>query len=267
MILTLLASEFFVAKEQPLTVEPRTPQQNFPEHTHNFDEIVIVSQGNGRHIINGYPQTLRQGMILYIDAKDHHLYENVDNLYLTNILFQSYDFQYIANISQVINAIKTNNNGSQCINRKALHTLKNLLERLEKETDNSLQKECLLLRILSFLQKHQYAIEGFGNTERKIQQLLQWLKHNFTEEINWESLAQQFDLPLRSLHRYIKNNTGCSPQHYVTKLKLAEAYYQLRYTDKNITDIAYQCGFNDSGYFATCFKNEFMINPKALRAM
>ncbi len=206
-------------------------------------------------------------MILYIDARDHHLYENVDNLYLTNILFQSYDFRYITNIAQVIKTIKTQDNNCQFINPKAFQVLKNLLARLEKETDNPLQKECLLLRMLSFLQKNQDAVEGYGDTDRKIQQLLRWLRHNFTEEINWESLAQQFDLPLRTLHRYIKNNTGRTPQQYVTKLKLAEAYYQLRYTDKNITEIAYECGFNDSSYFATCFKNEFMINPKALRTI
>ncbi|WP_090656138.1 AraC family transcriptional regulator [Basfia succiniciproducens] len=46
---------------------------------------------------------------------------------------------------------------------------------------------------------------------------------------------------------------------------MAQAYYQLKYTEKNIINIAYDCGFNDSSYFSTCFKNEYSIAPRELR--
>ena len=265
MVDKLLASEFFRDKNQQVALEPRAPQANFPEHTHDFDEIVIVTSGLGRHIINGYPQSLHLGTVLYIDAKDHHLYENVNNLHLTNILFQSYNFKYINNIGKVIRSIKDKKGNHQLITKNSIDYLNKLLQSLSDEFNNPLQKECLLLQVLSYLEKNQFHNHGSGCIENKVEQLLEWLKHNFTEEIDWEKTSAQFDVPSRTLYRYIKNQTGYTPQLYVSKLRLAHAYYQLRYTDKNITDIAYESGFNDSGYFSTCFKHEFGIKPMELR--
>ncbi len=52
----------------------------------------------------------------------------------------------------------------------------------------------------------------------------------------------------------MKNNLGISPQNYLIKLRLSEAYYQIRFSDKTITDIALESGFNDGAYFSTCLK-------------
>ena len=72
-------------------------------------------------------------------------------------------------------------------------------------------------------------------------------------------------MSLRSFHRHIKNQLGITPQKYLLKLRLAEAYTQLLYTSKSITAIAQECGFNDSAYFSTCFKQEFKVSPLILR--
>lgn len=267
MVTKLLASDYFHDKNQQVALEPRAPQMNYPEHTHNFDEIVIVTGGKGRHIINGYPQPLHLGTVLYIDAKDHHLYENVENLHLTNLLFQSYDFKYIRNIGDIVRSIKERRGNNQLITKDSVSYLNEQLSILNSEFNNPLQKESLLLKILAYLAKNQYSSVGTGNIENRIEQLLEWLKHNFIDEIDWDKITEQFDIPSRTLYRYIKNQTGYTPQLYVSKLRLAHAYYQLRYTEKNITDIAYESGFNDSGYFSTCFKHEFGVKPKDLRVM
>ncbi|KGQ70214.1 hypothetical protein OA57_07750 [Chelonobacter oris] len=267
MVQKLYDSDFFIAKKQSIKVEPRIPQQNYPEHTHNFDEIVIVTKGKGRHILNGYPHELYQGMILYIEAKDHHLYENVQDLHLTNILLRSCDsFQFLNNIRFLLLSIKPQQSCYQVLHKKHAPFVFSLVDKLKSQSLESIpQQESLFFQLLSLLQQYQYDDKGIGSTEEKGRQLLRWLAYHFNEKIDWEEIAQQFSLPIRTLHRYIRNSTGYSPQHYISKLRLAEAYYQLRYTDKNIITIAYDCGFNDGSYFSTCFKNEFMISPRDVR--
>src|SRR5699024_11508021 len=115
------------------------------------------------------------------------------------------------------------------------------------------------------LQKGRYASRASGSTEDKIYQLLRWLKDHFTEHIEWHALAHRFDLPIRTLYRHIKRSTGCTPQRYLTKLRLSEAYFRLGHTEHSVTMIAHDCGFNDSTYFSTCFKHEFQITPSELR--
>ncbi|MDI5434908.1 hypothetical protein MJM45_31930, partial [Salmonella enterica subsp. enterica serovar Kentucky] len=42
----------------------------------------------------------------------------------------------------------------------------------------------------------------------KLNQLMAWLEDHFAEEVCWEAVAEQFSLPLRTLHRQLKQHTG-----------------------------------------------------------
>ncbi|WP_273392442.1 HTH-type transcriptional activator RhaS [Actinobacillus porcinus] len=272
MIEKLSFKDFFNSNQQQLAIEPRAPQSNFPEHTHDFSELVIVTDGQGRHILNGYPHELYKGMVLYIDAADHHLYENVQNLHLTNILLKDYnDFKFIQNLDTLLKNLKPDQASYKIVNQNTLHLINQNVNTLIKYQDNAnaknieLEKEYSFFQLVTLLQDHYIDENKKGTTEEKGRQILNWINHNFLTEINWENLAAKFNCSTRTLYRIIKAQTGLTPQNYVSKLRLSNAYYQLRYTDKPIVDIALDCGFNDSSYFSTCFKNEFNMMPKALR--
>ncbi|SCY15404.1 AraC family ligand binding domain-containing protein [Basfia succiniciproducens] len=218
MIQKLLARDFFNNKEQPIILEPRAPQEIFPEHTHDFDELVIVKHGSGWHILNGYPHDLYPGVVLYIQAQDHHSYENLQDLCLTNILIQSNNnFKYLNNIDILLNGLKPENSSYQLINKKTAEYIDSLLEKINAIDESyNLQNECLFFQVLSSIQAHQFNDSGYGNTEEKGRQMIRWLENNFEKEIDWEELAEKFALPIRTLHRYIKSQTGHTPQNYVT---------------------------------------------------
>ncbi|WP_265495065.1 helix-turn-helix domain-containing protein, partial [Providencia heimbachae] len=135
----------------------------------------------------------------------------------------------------------------------------------ESDDSDPVYKESLFLQLIVNLQEGRYHHTGEGNNEQRIIQMLRWLNANYTEEIDWGSLTAQFSISLRTFHRYMKNTLGVTPQNYLIKLRLSEAYYQIRFTDKRITDIALESGFNDSAYFSTRFKNEYSITPRDLR--
>ena len=267
MVQMLYSDDFFASKDQTVAIELRVPQPVFPEHTHDFNEIVIVSGGRGKHILNGKPYDLHPGMIFYIQASDHHLYENVYDLHLTNILYRSPDsFHFLHGVEQLLPDRRHEPDTHWYIDKRNHQNVLSLLADLSaQERALPVQKESLFLQLLVSLQQGRYSQQGSGSNEDKVHQLLRWLKAHFAESIDWHELAGQFTLPLRTLYRHIKNDTGYTPQRYLTKLRLSEAYYQLCHTDKSITSIAHECGFNDSAYFSTSFKNEFSVTPRELR--
>ena len=62
--MTMLHSvDFFKSGVSAVAIEPRLPQSAFPEHHHDFHEIVIVEHGTGIHVFNGQPYTISGGSV------------------------------------------------------------------------------------------------------------------------------------------------------------------------------------------------------------
>ncbi len=268
----LCGDDFFASRDATVAIEPRHPQIDFPEHYHDFWEILLVESGSGIHVFNDQPYTLNSGTVCFVRADDHHLFENVDNLNLINVLYRSpSDFRFLADIGGFLPA--NNQPDWQVhwqINQAEMQRAKQFIASLAAlSTDNSAENiaasEGQFLQLLIMLRQGCYQTGCNGNREQRLQSLLRWLQNNFSEEVDWTALADEFELPLRTLHRQLKQQTGMTPQRYLNRLRLLEARKQLQQSDKTITEIAHACGFSDSNHFSTQFRREFTCSPKMLR--
>ncbi|MEA9391699.1 HTH-type transcriptional activator RhaS [Acerihabitans sp. TG2] len=268
----LYAENFFSSEDATVTIEPRLPQVAFPEHYHDFWEILLVEKGSGIHVLNDQPYVLGSGSVCFIRADDHHLFENVDDLNLINILYRAPSkFHYLADISRFLPAKDAQ--GGQVnwqINHAGMQQAKRFIQTLtELTTDTSPEgiaaSEGQFLQLLIMLRHSCFQAQGEGGGEARLQGLLSWLQHNFCNDVDWLVLAEQFSLPLRTLHRQLKQRTGMTPQRYLNRLRLLEARKRLQQSDKTITEIAHACGFSDSNHFSTQFRREFSHSPKTIR--
>ncbi len=61
----------------------------------------------------------------------------------------------------------------------------------------------------------------------------------------------------RSLQRLFKSKTGMTVMEYLQQLRLCQAALLLRSTSLSISEVAGQCGYEDSNYFrVSSIKNE-----------
>ncbi|MDY0972229.1 HTH-type transcriptional activator RhaS [Siccibacter turicensis] len=270
--MTVLHSvDFFPSGNAPVAIEPRLPQGAFPEHHHDFHEIVIVEHGTGIHVFNGQPYTISGGTICYVRDHDRHLYEHTDNLCLTNVLYRSPDaFQFLSGLNQLLPQETEGHYPSHWrVNQSTLNQVRQIVQQLEQDDEASdapalANREMLFMQLLVMLRRSSRA-EGALNNDARLSQLLAWLEDHFTEEVCWESLVARFSLSLRTLHRQLKQQTGLTPQRYLNRLRLIKARHLLRHGDQSVTDIAYQCGFGDSNHFSTLFRREFNWSPRDIR--
>lgn len=63
----------------------------------------------------------------------------------------------------------------------------------------------------------------------------------------------------------LKHRTGDTPITFVNRVRIQKALALLRDTSKSITDIAFECGFNTSQYFAKIFKAFVMCDARTYR--
>jgi AraC-like DNA-binding protein len=75
------------------------------------------------------------------------------------------------------------------------------------------------------------------------------------------TLADALHLSTSQLQRKISTMTDLSPLQIIRDLRLRKAKELLRNTDKNITEIAYEAGFNDPSYFTRIFSKAEGVTP------
>jgi AraC family L-rhamnose operon transcriptional activator RhaR/AraC family L-rhamnose operon regulatory protein RhaS len=67
------------------------------------------------------------------------------------------------------------------------------------------------------------------------------------------------------LRRAFQETFACSPMAYLQQLRVKRAMLLLADPLKSISDVAFEVGFNDSGYFSRVFKVETDETPKEFR--
>lgn len=98
-----------------------------------------------------------------------------------------------------------------------------------------------------------------------IQDVAQYIYKNFDKNIYLEKLARQFNISRSYLSKKFKATTGVGFKEYLTNVRIQEACKRLLETNHSITQIALECGFNDSNYFGDAFRRYKGISPNKYR--
>lgn len=80
-----------------------------------------------------------------------------------------------------------------------------------------------------------------------------------------EQLCKLVYMSHSQLHRKLEALTGYSPNKFVRIIRLNKAKILLQQPDNSIAFIAQECGYNDPGYFARVFKQEYQVTPQEWR--
>ena len=99
-----------------------------------------------------------------------------------------------------------------------------------------------------------------------IDSIVKYIKQNYMTDIRLSQVARMKSVSQEHLSRTFKSCTGLGFNEYVTLLRLRKAEEMiLSEPGKTISDIAYECGFNDGNYFSYKFKKQYGVSPIKLR--
>lgn len=90
--------------------------------------------------------------------------------------------------------------------------------------------------------------------------------HLADTSLSVEQLCKMVFMSHSQLHRKLDALTGCSPNKFIRIIRLNKAKDMLKQTTASIASIALDCGYNDPGYFARVFKQEYGITPQDWRS-
>lgn len=85
------------------------------------------------------------------------------------------------------------------------------------------------------------------------------------EDLSVEDLARLTGFSLSSFKRKFQAVFNSSPSRYIKTKRLEKAQNLLKNTDQRISEIAFECGFNDFGHFSKSFAAAFDFSPSDYR--
>lgn len=263
----IMFEKYFAHQGQPIAIHQTHPEVNNIEHDHDFEELVVVDQGSGTHILNGEPISIQTGDVFYIRQEDYHYYENMGGLCLTNILIRSdVKFHNIPTLPQILKNTFTSSSSSifhlSLESRKQFNSLLTQFRDMlgDENPVLSCRREGLLLQLISLLSLHR--VRGEHTKKRcGIESLLDELRCNHTTAINWGDLCEKYGVSQRTLFRSIRKLTSFSPDNYLLRLRLRTARHMLLFTEETITNIAFESGFINPSHFSQCYKRIHGISP------
>ena len=99
-----------------------------------------------------------------------------------------------------------------------------------------------------------------------VKKVRQAIEQHLTEtNFTVEQLCKLVFMSHSQLHRKLAALTGCSPNKFIRIIRLNKAKELLKNPDNTIASIAMDCGYNDPGYFARVFKQEYEVTPQEWR--
>lgn len=99
----------------------------------------------------------------------------------------------------------------------------------------------------------------------RIEMVVDYLIANPSRPFDTKYFCEMTGLSDSSLRRLFKAHTGKTPFDFMKELRMVTAARRLLVTNKRVSTIAYELGYNDQNYFARVFKSVFGISPDRYR--
>ena len=207
-----------------------------------------------------------------------HCFINVENLEVINIMFDLDDldipiqklnmipgFRSIYHLEPGVRKMHKFSSRLHLEHIEKLHD--DLLFELEMRQKNTLLVLCsILVHVLAYLS---WCYENLTTRRHKsltsIGRVLNYIEANYREEITLSNLCRTAYMSESTLRRKFHETMQDTPTEYIQKFRLKKACNLLKDTDKSVTDIAFDVGFNSSNYFCRYFRKYTGQSPSEYR--
>lgn len=265
---------------QLIDIRTHTRFVAFPEHTHNYVEILYMYSGSTTHVINGGTElTLGTGELLLIGKGCRHeiLPAGVDDIGINFIVLPEFfhtAFNMLEGKSVLSDFIIDNLTGKcekmpyLCFHVADVLPIQNLLENLvwsiRSETPDLRLNEFTMGLLFLQLLKYTERAEGEGKAHRLALDLLTYINENYEHALLSEFAAQE-NQPLYRISREVKAEFGVPFQTLLQKKRFQVALSYLTGTRMPVADIISAVGYENTSYFYKIFRRQFHMSPSDYR--
>ncbi|MCH3993632.1 MAG: AraC family transcriptional regulator [Prevotella sp.] len=111
-----------------------------------------------------------------------------------------------------------------------------------------------------------YAKVMVEDDSRRVLKVKDYISHNYMDDLRLPMLADLAGMSPSAFSRFFKLHTGRNLSEYIIDMRLGYATRQLLDTTKSVSEISFDCGFNNLSNFNRIFKRKKGCSPSEFRA-
>ncbi|MBQ3022066.1 MAG: AraC family transcriptional regulator [Clostridia bacterium] len=229
----------------------------FGAHMHESVEIIYLEEGTAHAFAGGKDCNLSAGDFFVVFPNSVHYYDNCqDNLAVVTIV----PLKLLSEFHNILTS-KTLASPRICgVDKRAAQLLKMLSEYDGKYRDEAYHG--LLLTAFSMIMDKADLVGKKAVDETTIGTILAFCEKNYKEKISLKILSENLNISQSHISHIFADRIHMNFRDYINSLRLNSAVKLLREAEKNITDIAFDCGFDSIRTFNRAFKKKFGVSPK-----
>ena len=280
----VIDSKKLLEKGRLIEVRPHTRFIHFPEHKHNYVELVYMCHGTTTHILNGRDRLfLEEGDLLFLNQNisQEILPAGQEDIAVNFIILPEFFDRTISMIERenvlrdfLVATLSGKTSGADYLHFKGKDILpvQNLLENMiwtlihQKTGTNTINQTTMGLL---FLNLSQFAENLHQDNQEQHEQKLVFsvLKYIDTHYKNGTlaDISGELNQEAYYISRMLKRHTGCNFKELLQQRKMQQASYLLMQTSLTIESIMEAIGYENSSYFYRKFYEKYGSSPKKYR--
>lgn len=250
-----------------------------PTHFHKEMEIIYFKKGGVFYELENIPYKINDEAIVIFPPNSYHKgtvfdYESHNSdIYIFNLEILGTG-ENVLSLNKYLNPILNNevsypaviykDNVDFDILASSLMSLNRIFDEKKKFFELDIRNE--LLKFFIFLYKSELLKNRSSSKEEKMASLIfSYIHKNYKNEISREELTRMLKISESHFTRIFKKISGKTFTEYLNFYRIIKSKYYLIYTKKTITEIAYDCGFQDLSYYNKVFNKFEKSSPKNYR--
>ncbi|SHF39549.1 transcriptional regulator, AraC family [Mariniphaga anaerophila] len=260
----------------------KMPHFTYPWHFHSEYEILYIIEGSGTSFVADNIEQFNAGDLAMLGSNLPHFWRSDEKYHSPNSeekinyiviqfpddLFRESLFEYpeFRAIKELLDRSSRGIRFSSLFSEKVAAQIVNIAQ------SSGFEQVILLLQFLQELAKAQdyrllagelYNLQRHDFTDDRLTRVLHFLTTRYQQKVELEQVAEIAHLHPSAFCRFFKEKTGKSLTAYITDLRISYACKLLIEGKLSVSQVCFECGFNNLSNFNRTFKRLAKMTPTA----
>lgn len=255
------------------------PHFTYPWHFHSEFEIVYVLKSSGKRFVADNVEPFQEGDITLLGSNLPHFWKSdspgdIENASRVNAIVVQFHKDFFRD---EINSYPEFHRINELLKRagRGIHFSKTsgekigrMLKRLLKL--NGIERMLYFIKLLDTMARTEnyrilaskaYQLEEQKELNNRLDKIMHFINTNYQRKITQEEVASKIGMTTAAFCRYFKEKTGKGFIFFVNEMRIGYACKLLIENHLSISQICFECGFNNISNFNRMFKRQTSYTP------